>query len=102
MEEVPTPGAEFYFECLARALAVPEEERSQDVRQWLRCNDVLEAAFALLPRAEPGTTLSAPAGGKPALAARCCACWRLPAATPRWTLSTPSPRCGGLGRSCRR
>jgi hypothetical protein len=69
MANASNPGAEFYYERLARANAVPEAQRSADVSLWLRCHDELEAAFALLPQVKPGGSLSTPVGGKPALAA---------------------------------
>ena len=67
------PGAEFYEERLARARAVPEAERSADVRQWLRQHEELEAALAALPEPPASTTLERPLveplGGDAALAA---------------------------------
>ena len=67
------PGAEFYYERLARARAVPEAERSADVRQWLRRHEELEAALTALPEVPASAThqlaLVEPLGGDAALAA---------------------------------
>ena len=67
------PGAEFYYERLARARALPEAERSADVRHWLRQHEELEAALAVLPEvpasATPQHPLVQPLGGDAALAA---------------------------------
>ncbi|KAL4451887.1 hypothetical protein ABPG75_007549 [Micractinium tetrahymenae] len=63
------PGAEFYRERLARAPALPEAQRSPDVRTWLASHAALEAAAAVLPPMRPGQALEEPAGGRPALAA---------------------------------
>ena len=66
-------GAEYYEERLARARAVPEAERSADVRQWLRLHEELEAALAALPELPASATrqrpLVEPLGGDAALAA---------------------------------
>ena len=74
MQQLGTdPGKEFYYERLARARAVPEAERSADVRQWLRQAEELEAALAALPvvpaSATPQSPLLQPLGGDAALAA---------------------------------
>ena len=67
------PGAAFYEERLAQARALPEAERSADVREWLRQHDELEAALAALPEvpasATPQRPLVEPLGGDAALAA---------------------------------
>ena len=67
------PSAEFYEERLARARAVPEAERSPDVRQWLQQHEELEAALAALPEvpasATPQHPLLEPLGGDTAVAA---------------------------------
>ena len=67
------PGAEFYEERLARARAVPDAERSADVRHWLRQHEELEAALAALPSLPASATaqrpLVEPLGGDVALAA---------------------------------
>ena len=67
------PGAGFYYERLARARALPEAERSADVRQWLRLHEELEAALAALPELPASATeecpLVEPLGGDAALAA---------------------------------
>ena len=58
---------------MARARALPEAERSADVRQWLRLHEELEAALAALPEvpasATPQRPLVEPLGGDAALAA---------------------------------
>ena len=68
-----SPGAEFYHPRRARASALPEAERSADVRQWLRLHGELEAALAALPElpasATPQRPLVEPLGGDAALAA---------------------------------
>ena len=66
-------GAEFYAERLARARALPEAERSADVRRWLRLHEELEAALAALPELPASAIhqcpLVEPLGGNAALAA---------------------------------
>lgn len=66
------PGAEFYAERLARAQAVPEEQRSSDTKAWLALHSELEAATALLPPLPASATaqrpLLEPLGGDAALA----------------------------------
>ena len=66
-------SAEFYEERLARARALPEAERSADVRQWLRQHEELEAALAALPELPASAIhqcpLVEPLGGNAALAA---------------------------------
>ena len=68
-----SPGGDFYYERLARARALPEAERSADVRQWLRQHEELEAALAALPELPASATsehpLVEPLGGDVALAA---------------------------------
>lgn len=67
--EEAVPGAEFYYERLQRAQAIPESERSPDVAAWLASHASLEAAAAALPAMPAGATLTQPLGGKAALAA---------------------------------
>ena len=68
------PGwvTDFYEERLARARALPEGERSFDVRQWLRQHEELEAALTALPEVPASATaqrpLVEPLGGDAALA----------------------------------
>lgn len=63
------PGAEFYQERLERARALPEAERSSDVRAWLAAHAALDAAAPLLPGIETRTEFTEPPGGSAALAA---------------------------------
>ena len=67
------PSSDFYQERLAGARALPEGERSADVRQWLRQHEELEAALAALPEVPASATaqrpLVEPLGGDAALAA---------------------------------
>lgn len=63
------PGEDFYTQRLERARALPEAERSPDVRGWLAAHDALDAAAAALPELQPGAALTEPAGGSAALAA---------------------------------
>ena len=97
------PGAEFYYERLARARAVPEAERSADVRQWLQQHEELEAALAALPRCLPAPPHSARWWSPSAAMQR----WRACCATSQLrtqnllTCCTPRPRCGAFTLSCR-
>ena len=67
--EDDAPGAEFYFERLSRAQAVPEAERSPEVAAWLRSHAAIAAATSALPLAPDNGTLTQPLGGQAALAA---------------------------------
>ena len=58
------PGAEFYYERLERAAALPESQRSSDVAAWLHSNAVMEAAAAPLPELPPGLALQEGGGGQ--------------------------------------
>lgn len=62
-------GSEFYYQRLERACALPEADRSADVKAWLASHDALDAAVQSLPLLQPGQTLTEPAGGSAALAA---------------------------------
>lgn len=67
--EDDAPGAEFYYERLSRAQAVPEAERSPEVAAWLRSHAAIAAATSALPLAPDNGTLTQPLGGQAALAA---------------------------------
>ena len=73
MQQGTSPADDFYEERLARARALPEAERSADVRQWLRLHEELGAALAALPPLPPSATPQRPLveslGGDVALAA---------------------------------
>ena len=67
-----TPGDDFYYERLAKVTALPEAERGEDARRWLRLHAAIDAALSVLPELPPGSDLTEPLGGPRALAGLLC------------------------------